>query len=128
MKRILPLVAAACWFSAQLFVSDVCAADGPIKIGAIFSVTGPASFLGEPEKNTAKMLEEEINKAGGLLGRFPVAFRQRITFEYVLLEGVNDAPEQAKAQSLVAGPGGDQIEQHPACVVPGDPPRGLATS
>ena len=28
-----------------------------------------ASFLGEPERNTAKMLEEAINKAGGLLGR-----------------------------------------------------------
>ena len=41
----------------------------PIRIGAIFSVTGPASFLGEPERNTAKMLEEEINKAGGLLGQ-----------------------------------------------------------
>ena len=41
----------------------------PIRIGAIFSVTGPASFLGEPERNTAKMLEEELNKAGGLLGR-----------------------------------------------------------
>jgi branched-chain amino acid transport system substrate-binding protein len=41
----------------------------PIRLGAIFSVTGPASFLGEPERNTAKMLEEEINKAGGLLGR-----------------------------------------------------------
>jgi branched-chain amino acid transport system substrate-binding protein len=41
----------------------------PIRIGAIFSVTGPASFLGEPERNTAKMLEEELNKTGGLLGR-----------------------------------------------------------
>ena len=41
----------------------------PIRIGAIFSVTGPASFLGEPERNTAKMLEEDLNKAGGLLGR-----------------------------------------------------------
>jgi branched-chain amino acid transport system substrate-binding protein len=41
----------------------------PIRIGAIFSVTGPASFLGEPERNTAKMLEEELNSAGGLLGR-----------------------------------------------------------
>ena len=29
----------------------------PIRIGAIFSVTGPASFLGEPERDTAKMLE-----------------------------------------------------------------------
>jgi branched-chain amino acid transport system substrate-binding protein len=41
----------------------------PIRIGAIFSVTGPASFLGEPERNTAKMLEEDLNRAGGLLGR-----------------------------------------------------------
>src|SRR5512136_448700 len=41
----------------------------PIRIGAIFSVTGPASFLGEPERNTAKMLEEDLNAAGGLLGR-----------------------------------------------------------
>src|SRR5512136_655614 len=41
----------------------------PIRIGAIFSVTGPASFLGEPERNTAKMLEEQFNRDGGLLGR-----------------------------------------------------------
>jgi branched-chain amino acid transport system substrate-binding protein len=41
----------------------------PIRIGAIFSVTGPASFLGEPERNTVKMLDEDLNKAGGLLGR-----------------------------------------------------------
>ena len=41
----------------------------PIRIGGIFSVTGPASFLGEPERNTAKLLEEDVNKSGGLLGR-----------------------------------------------------------
>jgi branched-chain amino acid transport system substrate-binding protein len=41
----------------------------PIRIGAIFSVTGPAAFLGEPERNTAKMLEEDLNREGGLLGR-----------------------------------------------------------
>ncbi len=41
----------------------------PIRIGAIFSVTGPAAFLGEPERNTAKMLEEILNRDGGLLGR-----------------------------------------------------------
>ncbi len=28
--------------------------------------------------------------------RFPLAFRQRMTFEYVLLDGVNDAPEDAR--------------------------------
>lgn len=42
---------------------------GPIKIGAIFAVTGPASFLGEPEKNTAMMIVEKVNEAGGINGR-----------------------------------------------------------
>jgi branched-chain amino acid transport system substrate-binding protein len=54
---------------ATLLSGGVARADEPIRIGAIFSVTGPASFLGEPERNTAKMLEEDINKSGGLLGR-----------------------------------------------------------
>jgi len=41
----------------------------PIKIGAVFSVTGPAAKLGGPEKNTALMVVEQINAAGGVLGR-----------------------------------------------------------
>ncbi len=41
----------------------------PIPIGAVFSVTGGASALGEPERNTAKMVEEWINTAGGVQGR-----------------------------------------------------------
>jgi len=40
----------------------------PVKIGALFSVTGPASPLGEPERNTAVMMVDEINKAGGIKG------------------------------------------------------------
>jgi branched-chain amino acid transport system substrate-binding protein len=42
-----------------------------LKIGAIFSVTGKARDLGEPERNTVMMLSEEINKAGGVNG-FPL--------------------------------------------------------
>ena len=38
------------------------------KIGAVLSVTGPASSLGIPEENTAKMMEDEINAAGGING------------------------------------------------------------
>jgi len=38
------------------------------KVGAVFAITGPASWLGEPERNTALMIEEEINKAGGING------------------------------------------------------------
>jgi branched-chain amino acid transport system substrate-binding protein len=41
----------------------------PIKIGALFAVTGPASFLGEPEKNAAQMVVDEINKSGGIRGQ-----------------------------------------------------------
>jgi len=38
------------------------------KVGAVFAITGPASWLGEPERNTALMIEDEINKAGGING------------------------------------------------------------
>jgi branched-chain amino acid transport system substrate-binding protein len=40
----------------------------PYVIGAVFSVTGGASFLGEPERNTTKMVEEWVNGAGGIQG------------------------------------------------------------
>ena len=39
-----------------------------IKIGAIFAVTGPASFLGAPEQKTAQMLVDDINANGGING------------------------------------------------------------
>lgn len=41
----------------------------PIKIGFVASITGGASFLGEPEKNTAVMIQDWINKEGGINGR-----------------------------------------------------------
>ncbi len=41
----------------------------PIKIGAVFAVTGPAANLGAPEEKTARMVVEEMNKSGGILGR-----------------------------------------------------------
>ncbi len=41
----------------------------PVKIGGLFSVSGPAAFLGEPERNTAQMVVNEINKTGGIKGR-----------------------------------------------------------
>ena len=44
------------------------AAKESYKIGAIFSVTGPASWLGEPERNTAKMIVDQINATGGING------------------------------------------------------------
>ena len=44
------------------------AAAEPYKIGAVFSITGVGSFLGEPEKKTAEMIRDEVNKQGGING------------------------------------------------------------
>lgn len=41
----------------------------PIRIGAILAVTGPAANLGGPEDKTMRMQVEQLNAAGGLLGR-----------------------------------------------------------
>lgn len=49
-------------------VSTAPAAD-EYKIGAIFAATGGASMLGLPEKNTAEMLVDELNAAGGINGK-----------------------------------------------------------
>ena len=40
-----------------------------IKIGAVLSVTGPASFLGDPEKKTLEIYVNEINAKGGVNGQ-----------------------------------------------------------
>jgi branched-chain amino acid transport system substrate-binding protein len=41
----------------------------PIKIGAFFDLSGPASFIGTPTKLVATMVVEKINKEGGINGR-----------------------------------------------------------
>lgn len=51
-----------------LIASTAALAAQPIRIGALFSVTGPASFLGEPERKTLEMLVKEINGRGGIKG------------------------------------------------------------
>jgi branched-chain amino acid transport system substrate-binding protein len=40
-----------------------------LKIGGVFSVTGPTSFLGDPEKKSMEMVVDAINSAGGIDGR-----------------------------------------------------------
>ena len=60
-------LALAC-FGSGLFAAPA-AAGAPIKIGAIFAVTGPAAYLGAPEEKTARMLIDDLNGRGGLLGR-----------------------------------------------------------
>jgi len=68
MKKLFKRTAAAA-FAAAALASGLAQAAEPIKIGAILSVTGGASFLGDPEKKTLEMFVDRINKDGGVLGR-----------------------------------------------------------
>ena len=63
MRVILRTIAAA------LLATAASAAHAEIKIGAILSVTGPASFLGDPEKKTLEMYVADINAKGGINGQ-----------------------------------------------------------
>ena len=63
MRFILRTIAAA------LLVTAATAANADIKIGAVLSVTGPASFLGDPEKKTLEMYVADINAKGGINGQ-----------------------------------------------------------
>ena len=56
-------------FALVLAALPLAAQGGTIKIGAILSVTGPASNLGAPEAKTLEMLVEQTNAAGGIAGR-----------------------------------------------------------
>jgi branched-chain amino acid transport system substrate-binding protein len=71
MKRMYLGLGWACLLGILSFAQSGSAANEskPIKIGAIFSVTGAASYLGAPESKTAQMVANRINASGGVLGR-----------------------------------------------------------
>jgi branched-chain amino acid transport system substrate-binding protein len=57
-------------FGAMAFgLSQPALAQGTVKIGSVLSVTGPASFLGEPEDKTMRMYVDKINASGGVAGK-----------------------------------------------------------
>lgn len=68
MKR-LHKFAAATGIGMLAFLGAGHGADAQVKIGAVLSVTGPASFLGDPEKKTLETYVEEINAKGGVNGQ-----------------------------------------------------------
>ena len=55
---------------AMFAMTEVAAAQGnPIKIGVPIPLSGPAALYGEPALKGAQMFVEELNAAGGVLGR-----------------------------------------------------------
>jgi branched-chain amino acid transport system substrate-binding protein len=63
------IIKSVCIFCLLLIFTGTSWSEEAIKIGGLFAVTGPPSFLGEPERNTANMVVDQINKAGGIKGR-----------------------------------------------------------
>lgn len=74
-RKIVVALALVC-LVATMLVTCVDAAK-PAKstylIGAIFDVTGPGSPLGTPERDTAQMVADQVNRTGGINGH-PVKF------------------------------------------------------
>lgn len=66
--RILKFVAVTAALVSLIF-GAVSSATAQVKIGAVLSVTGPASFLGDPEKKTLEIYVEAINAKGGVNGQ-----------------------------------------------------------
>src|SRR5580700_11721808 len=65
----------------------------PIKVGVIAEQTGPLSFMGIANANVANMVIDDINAAGGLLGR---------QIDLYVEDGATiDGVEEAKATKLV---------------------------
>lgn len=60
----------------------------PYKVGAVFDTSGPSSSLGIPERDTAQMVVDEINKSGGIDGH-PI--------ELIILDSKSNETEAALA-------------------------------
>src|SRR5215475_3170879 len=67
--RALPTFTVATAVGLLALVGAAHQASAQIKIGAVLSVTGPASFLGDPEKKTLEIYVDEINAKGGVNGQ-----------------------------------------------------------
>lgn len=68
MRGFMHTTAKAALLSAALGLACAAPALAEIKLGSVLAASGPASFLGDPEAKTLKMLVEQTNAAGGING------------------------------------------------------------
>lgn len=78
-------------------------AGDPVLIGAIVSATGPASALGEQERNVLEMMQAQINNAGGVLGRpVKIVVEDDKSDPKEAVTAANRLIQQEKAVALIA--------------------------
>jgi urea transport system substrate-binding protein len=68
-RALLGAAAAGAAFGTMPGLIRPAAAAGDFKIGLFIALSGPASLFGPTQKACAELATEEINKAGGILGR-----------------------------------------------------------
>lgn len=82
------------------------AGNEPYVVGAFFSVTGPNGPLGTPERDTVLMVEEQINKAGGINGHpLKVIIEDDASDPTNSVKAVKKLLEQDKVIAVVGGSG-----------------------
>src|SRR5476649_2800297 len=109
--------------AAALVASSAVAADN-LKIGMVAPLTGPGAESGRFQINGAKLAVEEINKAGGVLGR---------QIELVIEDDQTTNPGAVLAFSKLAGDKDipafiGSIRSSPAWAIPGSSAAGRTTS
>ncbi len=80
------------------------AADSPFVINAVLSQTGPAAFLGASETKALLMIEDQVNKHGGLHGQ-PIKFEIADDQSNPLLSTQLVAKIAAAKPAFMIGPG-----------------------
>ena len=83
----------------------VATAADPIQIPAILPVTGPAAFLGKEFSDTLRLLEERVNRSGGVSGRsIHFAIEDDQSSPQVAVQLTNDALSANPKLILNGGP------------------------
>jgi branched-chain amino acid transport system substrate-binding protein len=78
----------------------------PVVVGAIVSATGANSALGVQERNVLEMMQEQINAAGGVLGRpVKIVIEDDKTDSKEAVTAANRLIDQEKAIALIAATG-----------------------
>jgi len=80
-----------------------CADNKPYKVGAVLSITGPASFLGEPERQTLELIKEKVNAQGGINGH---------PLDLIIYDNATEATKHVMALKRL-------IEQDQVCAIVG---------
>jgi branched-chain amino acid transport system substrate-binding protein len=78
--------------------------ESPIKVGVITDQTGPLSFMGIADANVAKMVINDINAKGGLLGRqIVLCLEDSATIDSVAEAKATKLVEQDKVDVILGG-------------------------